>query len=69
MNERIQELAEQAEKYADDNFKGEHFWTEAYESKFAELIINECADIATLNQFQYDTVGRIVREHFGVTGF
>ena len=69
MNERIRELAEQAEKYADDNFIGEHFWTEAYESKFAELIINECADIATLNQFQYDTVGRIVREHFGVTGF
>ena len=69
MNKRIRELAEQAEKYADDNFKGEHFWTEAYESKFAELIINECADIATLNQFQYDTVGRIVREHFGVTGF
>jgi hypothetical protein len=38
-------------------------------ARFAELIINECADIATLNQFQYDTVGRIVREHFGVTGF
>ena len=69
MNERIRELAEQAEKYADDNFRGEPTWSEAFESKFAELIINECADIATLNQFQYDTVGRIVREHFGVTGF
>ena len=69
MNKRIRELAEQAEKYADDNFRGEPTWSEAFESKFAELIINECADIATLNQFQYDTVGRIVREHFGVTGF
>jgi hypothetical protein len=45
MNKRIQELAEQAEKYADDNFKGENFWTQAYESKFAELIVRECADI------------------------
>jgi len=42
MNERIKELAEQAEKYADDNFKGENFWTQAYESKFAELIVREC---------------------------
>jgi hypothetical protein len=45
MNERIKELAEQAEKYADDNFKGENFWTQAYESKFAELIVRECAEI------------------------
>ena len=44
MNERIKQLAEQAEKYADDNFKGEHFWTQAYESKFAELIVQECLD-------------------------
>ena len=42
MNERYKELAEQAEKYADDDFKGEPFWTQAYESKFAELIVNDC---------------------------
>ena len=42
MNERIEELAEQAEKYADANFKGEPFWTQAYESKFAELIVRDC---------------------------
>jgi hypothetical protein len=45
MNERIRKLAEQAEKYADYNFKGEIFWTEAYESKFAELIVEECIAI------------------------
>lgn len=45
MNERIKLLAEQAEKYTDYNFKGEPFWTEAYESKFAELIIQECLNI------------------------
>jgi hypothetical protein len=48
MNERIRELAEQAERYADDNFRGESTWTEAYESKFAELIVRECID--TLDQ-------------------
>jgi hypothetical protein len=42
MNERFQKLAEQAEKYADANFKGEPFWTQAYESKFAELIVWDC---------------------------
>jgi hypothetical protein len=66
MNQRIEQLAEQAEKYADDNFKGEPFWTQAYESKFAELIIRECADIAD----EYDGVGSTIvsriKKHFGV---
>jgi hypothetical protein len=72
MNERIRELAEQAEIYAGELIdEGADYdqYPRYYTEKFAELIINECADIATLNQFQYDTVGRIVREHFGVTGF
>jgi len=46
MNERIKELSEQAEKYADDNFKGESTWSEAFESKFLQvLIIQECLNI------------------------
>lgn len=44
MNERIRQLSEQAEKYADDNFKGEPTYSEAYDSKFAELIVRECQD-------------------------
>ena len=43
MNDRIRQLAQQAEKYADDNFRGEPTYSEAYDSKFAELIIEECA--------------------------
>lgn len=43
MNERIRELSEKAESYADANFKGEPTWSEAFEAKFAELIIKECA--------------------------
>jgi len=45
MNNKIQELSEQAEKYADDNFRGEPTWSEAFESKFAELIVLECAGL------------------------
>ena len=34
--------------------------------KFAELIVRECADIASINQHQYDSVGNYVLKHFGV---
>jgi hypothetical protein len=38
MNERDNELAEQAEAYADRDFRGEITWAEAYESKLIELV-------------------------------
>jgi hypothetical protein len=64
MNERIKLLAEQAEKYADYNFKGEPFWSEAYESKLAELIVLKCAEIAdTAEPF---LASDLIKEHFGV---
>jgi transcriptional regulator of NAD metabolism len=34
--------------------------------KFAELIVKECADIATMNQYQPSTAGTYVIKHFGV---
>ena len=34
--------------------------------KFAELIVRECADIAAINQHQFDSVGNYVLKHFGV---
>ena len=34
--------------------------------KFAELIVRECADIATMNQFQWDSAGGYVLKHFGI---
>ena len=34
--------------------------------KFAELIVRECADIATINQYQAYTAGHYVLKHFGV---
>jgi len=76
MNERIKELAEQAEKYADANFKGEPFWTEAYESKFAQLIVKECAqacinmgndyEIKSAGQYQAELFAFAIKQHFGV---
>ena len=51
MNERIKELSKQAEKYTDDNFRGETTWSEAFESKFAELIVQECISINRQRMF------------------
>ena len=68
MNKKIEELALQCGA-----------WHQVYDQKrfmvdrkfdveqFAELIVKECADVATMNQFQYDAVGNYVLKHFGVT--
>jgi hypothetical protein len=65
MNERFKELAEQARKKPLGNS-----WTYRlsgeFEQKFAELIVKECAEIATMNQFQWDSAGGYVLKHFGV---
>lgn len=65
MSERILELALQAglakEHGADREYIGDFDWRQ-----FAELIVRECADIATMNAHQYDTAGSYVLKHFGV---
>lgn len=76
MNERIKELSEQAEKYADDNFRGEPTWSEAFEAKFAELIVRECVKVMYDNAIERKVPPDInqtpthyaiaVLEHFGV---
>jgi hypothetical protein len=68
MNERIRELSEQAEKYADDNFRGEPTWSEAFESMFAELIVRECMNV--LDPGDNQVIARFqarqwLAEHFG----
>jgi len=65
MNERIKQLAEQAEKYADENFRGEPTWSEAFESKFAELIVQECADFLK-DKLDDHFAAEQLEEHFGV---
>ena len=72
MNERIEKLALDAGllNYVDNEtprryFIDGHADLEEVE-KFAELIVRECADIATMNQYQSYTPGHYVLKHFGV---
>jgi len=74
MNKRIKQLSEQAGKYADENFRGEPTWSEAFESKFAELIIVECATLIDaafdIDEHSGEVVswadGGQLKEHFGI---
>ncbi len=70
MNERIRELAEQAGFYVADGkiyipSTSEEITT--CQKKFAELIVQECAEVAHCN-FHVDglTLGGILKKHFGV---
>jgi hypothetical protein len=66
MNERILELAKQAGMIIGDTSKFDMAAVMPKEVKFAELIVKECADIATMNQYQPSTAGTYVIKHFGV---
>ena len=44
MNERIRELAEQAQQYAEYVTPQGLEWFNAFKEKFAELVINDCID-------------------------
>jgi hypothetical protein len=73
MNERIKQLAEQANLSADKTYQFDpkdgfqiQEWDKIRLEKFAELIVNECANIAD----EYDGVGSTIvsriKKHFGV---
>ena len=80
MNERIKQLAEQADKLADEHTKAftdgtgewKHSWNEVYDEKFAELIVRECCFVGEqyaeglFDMKHYDFVNKKIREHFGV---
>ena len=66
MNERIAELAGQAEDWADSQNFFESDYRDYLMEKFAELIVRECAQVAS----DYDGahyVGTAIEEHFGVS--
>jgi hypothetical protein len=72
MNEKIRELAEQAEKYA--NEQAHRAWHHSsgfnpFKEKFAELIIKECE--VALHPMLRDQISRgqgvdLIKKHFGV---
>ena len=68
-NDRMAELIKEATALAwvDRVARGPvPMYAEEHMIKLAELIVQECADIATMNQFQYDPVGKYVKKHFGI---
>jgi len=78
MNERIKELAEQAKKHAldamikiADREQALKVYSESYDTKFAELIVRECAQICFSESKGHDMAfgehcGIVIKEHFGV---
>jgi hypothetical protein len=69
MNELIEKLWVQAGGH--HNSGNQHTWPQYTiddPAKFAELIVRECADIATIHQqnHAHDSIGRYVLDHFGV---
>jgi hypothetical protein len=65
MKERFKELAEQAGLY---DFVIEAMGVDEELTNFAELIVRECADIATINSHQQYSAGFYVLKHFGMGG-
>lgn len=69
MNERIKELVMQANIYVSEGaLRGSSIeqLEDMKDSKLAELIINECADIATDAVANGELVGDSILEHFSV---
>ena len=80
MNERIRELAEQAERLAEDELahlervhNRLYSFTEGreiYNQKFAQLIVKECADVAKETRWavppSQEQIARGIQQHFGV---
>jgi hypothetical protein len=72
MNERIRQLAEQAEvlshpEYEDEGLRNKRLYNEIFLPKFAELIVQECASIASNPATGcYTSFGNDIKKHFGV---
>jgi len=73
MNERIRQLALQARVQDRGYFIYQYGGPTGHQSvekaidleKFAELLVRECADIATINQHEWHSAGSYVLKHFG----
>jgi len=66
MNEKIRELAEQANWLFADKVTGEFTDYDKRIQKFAELIVKECAHIALMSNGNNLHVFTLIKEHFGV---
>ena len=78
MNERIQELAYEAEDYADSIVDQGGEFHPAYTKKFAELIVRECIETfmgvppsykdyrSQIEEAMRDYCVSVVKQHFGI---
>jgi hypothetical protein len=70
MNERIKRFSEQAINYATSNqplpdLKDKDLFLNNLFERFAELIVQECAKVASVETSD-NGVGEVIRKHFGV---
>ena len=70
MNERIKQLAEQSMSATFNKFSGVEWsaeeWRNFYDTKFAELIVRECASMTRNLSAHGELAEKAVKEHFGV---
>ena len=67
MNERLIQLFRQSGGTVSVSENEILTYTDHFDpEKFAELIIRECADVATINSNQWHSAGRFVLSHFGI---
>ena len=69
MNERIRELANQM--FSMEQFEyAEEFIVDEFMEKFAELLVQDCADLFEVewdeSKLTGNDVGRVLKKHFGV---
>jgi hypothetical protein len=68
MNERIRELAKQAQVDGD----AIHYYSPAFAEKFAELIVQECLDIVERKEYSYHEAdplwetAQLIKQRFGI---
>ena len=67
MNERIDQLwGEALDQAVPETYtRLSHSQVLKVKQVFAELIVRECADIATINQHEWHSAGSYVLKHFG----
>ena len=68
MNERIKELADKAQEYAEWMTPQGLEWFDNFKEQFAELIINECISAVenTNDRYRKEYFAGKIKEHFGV---
>ena len=64
MNERIEELVEQARRYANEYVEDEV--EKQFHKKFAELIVRECMELGDKALQDGKWPGDVIEKHFGI---